>query len=545
MTGTPTAGRYGSPPSSRTPASPRRPARSVARSVPGLLMAVLVTTAAVVGASARTPIMAMTGASSRQAVDVQRIDSFVRGEVARHGIPGLAIGVVDGNRTILARGYGTADSSGRAVTARTPFVLASVSKPLTATAVMQLVRAGRVDLDEPVQRYLPEFRVADRTASGRITVRDLLTHTSGLPASGCERDAATLQDFVASLSSVTLAASPGSRFIYCSGNYNILGRLVERVSGESFGRYIQRHVFGPLRMTDSYTSEAPARADGLAQGHRWIFGEVTAMHHYNPSGVPSGYLISSAQDMSHFLSASMDGGQYGQTRLLSSRTAAAMQRRQVDSGDGSSYGLGWRQGSLGGVPAVYHFGENYDTETLVFMEPQNRRGAVILSNGQGILATMGYRSIENGVARLLDGRPARAGAVSVPTLYAGFDIVAFASLALAFLPLVRLGRWASRLAQRPRLRVRSAVRIAVEVAVPVVVVVLVRLFIGMIGASWHEILLLVPDVVGWLLALCAVVLVTGLLHAIIATRVLSRRRARSSSAVTPDQSRTGQPLASL
>jgi hypothetical protein len=179
------------------------------------------------------------------------------------------------------------------------------------------------------------------------------------------------------------------------------------------------------------------------------------------------------------------------------------------------------------------------------MEPQNQRGAVILSNAQGILATTAYRSIENGVARLLDGRPAEPTAVSVPTIYAGFDILAVASLALALLPLLRMRRWATRLAQQPRLRKRTVVRIAAEVATSTLVVVLIRIFIGLIGASWHEILLLVPDVVGWLLTLCAVVFLTGLLHASIATRVVWRRRTRRSTPAAPDQPRTQQPLASL
>jgi CubicO group peptidase (beta-lactamase class C family) len=525
----------------------RRSARGRRRPcfVPLVLTAVLLAVLGLATVSGHVPATA-TEASSSAEIDLQRIDAFVGAQVQRHGIPGLAIGVVDRGRTIMARGYGTADSSGRPVTAQTPFVLASVSKPITATAVMQLVDAGRVRLDAPVRTYLPEFRVADPGASGRVTVRELLTHTSGLPASGCERDATTLRGFVASLRDVSLDATPGSRFIYCSGNYNILGLLVEKVSGQPFGRYVQRHIFQPLDMSHSYTSEGPAQEHGLAQGHRWIFGEVTPLHHYNPSGVPSGYLVSSVQDMSHFLTASLNSGRYRQQRVLSSRAVAAMQRGQVDAGDGSSYGLGWRQGTLGGVSAVYHFGENYDTETLAFMEPQNGRGAVILSNAQGLLATMAYRSIEYGVARLLDGRDPAAATFSVPTLYAGFDTLVVASLALALLPVFRIRRWAARLAAQRRLRAWTAVRIALELAIPVLVVVMLKVFIGMIGATWHEIFLLVPDVVGWLLSLCCAVIATGLLHTAIALRLVTARRHRhSSNPSSPDPARTDVPVPSV
>ena len=95
-------------------------------------------------------------------------------------IPGLALGIVEGDRIVHMRGFGKADESGRAVSPQTPFVIGSLSKSVTALAIMQLVEAGKVDLDAPVQRYIPWFRVADERASAQITVRHLLNQTSGL-----------------------------------------------------------------------------------------------------------------------------------------------------------------------------------------------------------------------------------------------------------------------------------------------------------------------------------------------------------------------------
>jgi hypothetical protein len=287
-------------------------------------------------------------------------------------------------------------------------------------------------------------------------------------------------------------------------------------------------VYAPLGMSRSFTSEAVARAHGLAQGHRWVFGEITPLEHYNPSGLPSGYLISTAQDMSRFLSASIDAGRYGRPRLLSARAATAMQRPQVRTGDGTTYGLGWRQGALGGVPAVYHFGENYDTETLVFMEPRSGRGAVILINGQGLLATTAMRSIEYGVARLLAGGSPGRPVMAVRTMYAGFDTLVIVSTALALLPLIRMRRWGDKLARSQRPRRRTLVRIVAELTVPVLVLFAARFVIGMIGATWHEMFLLVPDLVGWLWAPCLTVLATGVVHAAVATRH-SRDRAQHGS----------------
>jgi CubicO group peptidase (beta-lactamase class C family) len=100
--------------------------------------------------------------------------------MAAQRIPGLALGIVEGDRVAYTRGFGTADESGAAVTPQTPFIIGSVSKSVTALAVMQLVEAGKIELDAPVQRYLPWFRVGNDEASAKITVRHLLNHTSGL-----------------------------------------------------------------------------------------------------------------------------------------------------------------------------------------------------------------------------------------------------------------------------------------------------------------------------------------------------------------------------
>ncbi|HZG68401.1 MAG TPA: serine hydrolase domain-containing protein, partial [Herpetosiphonaceae bacterium] len=279
----------------------------------------------------------VTATSRTSAPYVANIDAFVRDQVERHGIPGLSLALVDGDQIVHLGGYGKADQTGRAVTPQTPFVVASVSKPMTALAVMQLVEAGTVELDAPVQRYLPTFRVADPVASAQITVRHLFQHTSGIPNTACDTraDAATLEQYVAELQTVKLAAPVGTRHIYCSGNYNVLGRIVEAVSGQSFGDYMQQQVFAPLEMRHSFASEQEARQDGLAQGYRWVFGRLVPFHErYNTSQLPSGYLISSAEDLAHFLLAQLNGGRFGSTTVLSPAGIAAMQAPGVSTGSG-------------------------------------------------------------------------------------------------------------------------------------------------------------------------------------------------------------------
>jgi CubicO group peptidase (beta-lactamase class C family) len=127
----------------------------------------------------------MAGAAAPAATDpaFAAIDVFVEAERQAQGIPGVALGIVHNGEIVHLQGFGWADGSGRPVTPTSLFQVNSVAKSFTATAVMQLVEAGKVGLDAPVQRYLPSFRVADPTASAQITVRHLLTHTSGIPSS--------------------------------------------------------------------------------------------------------------------------------------------------------------------------------------------------------------------------------------------------------------------------------------------------------------------------------------------------------------------------
>src|SRR3989454_5496926 len=307
------------------------------------------------------PVAAAPHGPQAGAPDIASIDAYISAQMQANHIPGVALGLVHDDQIVHLRGFGSADQGGRAVTPHTPFMLASVSKSFTALAIMQLVESGKVELDAPVQRYLPWFRVADPVASARITVRHLLYHTSGIPSSGyaCRADQVTisLEQYVRSLATLSLDRPVGSRPDYCSTNYDVLGLIVQTVSGQPYGTYVQQHVFAPLQMHDSFASEQEARRDGLAQGHRWIFGVLSPFDFYPVSQVPAGGLISSVQDMTHYLVAQMNGGRFGSTSVLSSAGIATMHAPAVPrEGRPDSYGMGWVNGPLAGVPAIWHGG---------------------------------------------------------------------------------------------------------------------------------------------------------------------------------------------
>jgi hypothetical protein len=188
------------------------------------------------------------------------------------------------------------------------------------------------------------------------------------------------------------------------------------------------------------------------------------------------------------------------------------------------YGLGLVRGSIGGVPVIHHDGVDPGIRTFLFIEPESRRGAVLLFNSWGLVADAAFTEIETGVARLLAGQePAPAASLSVPTLYLIVDAVLAALLALALWPLLRLRHWERRLRQRQQAgrpqRLRVGLRLGWEVGVPLILLMGVRLALNIAGAqSWYEGLITFPDFITWLWAISLLVLLTGVLHGVLAFR---------------------------
>jgi CubicO group peptidase (beta-lactamase class C family) len=359
-------------------------------------------------------------ATSRMQVsapDFAAIDKFVEAEMKAQRIPGLALGIVQGNQIVHLKGFGIADPSGRAVTPQTPFIMGSLSKSFTALAIMQLVEAGKVELDAPVQRYIPWFRVADEAASAKITVRHLLNQTSGLSGktgksfqgSGDTSDEA-LERAVRKLSNAQLFAPPGTTHQYSTINYSVLGLIVQNVSGQSFESYIQEHIFDPLEMRYSFTSQTEAQPQGLAAGYYYWFGfPAPADLPYNRSLVPAGFLISSAEDMTHYLIAQLNEGRYDGTTVISPAGMAEMHQPAVPQGGPDTfYGMGWFVGPVNGISAFYHDGTTFNFHANMVLLPDNQWGVMVLMNAENSMDDLTTRfrmaSIADGVSSLLVGQ---------------------------------------------------------------------------------------------------------------------------------------------
>jgi hypothetical protein len=191
------------------------------------------------------------------------------------------------------------------------------------------------------------------------------------------------------------------------------------VSGQSYERYVQEHVFRPLGMRNSFTAEGEAEPRGLATGHNYRFGRPAAVDlPYNRGLLPAGYLISSAEDMGRYAIAQLSGGRLGGTAVLSRAGTAELQRPAVETPeDGTSYGMGWFVGPVNGIPAVFHQGETFSYHANAVLLPGSDQGVVVLMNAENSLdlfvrGRMG--SIAEGVASLLEGEEPPAPPSSLP-----------------------------------------------------------------------------------------------------------------------------------
>ena len=313
---------------------------------------------------------------------VDGLDAVVEQEMSAAGVPGVAYAVVtEGQPTSVgARGVRRLGEDDE-VTPDTPFVIGSISKSFTALAVMQLVEAGDLDLDTTLAETLDEL--ADRPAAD-ITTRQLLSHTSGFSTLQGNasyprvegRDA--LERRVAHLADVAPDHEPGERWEYSNLNYQLLGRVVEVVSGQAYDAYVAAHVLRPLGMTHSFVADGQVH-DEMATGHRPWFGTRRALAPGPTERVsaPQGGVVASAADLARYLQTMMNG----RDDVLSADGKAQMMR---PAGPASPhYGLGWFVDP--GSGQVWHGGTTPGVETLATMRPDRGTGAVVLTNaGSGI-----------------------------------------------------------------------------------------------------------------------------------------------------------------
>ncbi len=391
-------------------------------------------------------LLAAPRAARAETPDALAIEAYVRGEMAAIGVPGCALALVHGDDVVFASGIGVADvRTGERVTARTPFLIASNTKSFTALAVAQLAEDDLLDLDDPVQRHLPEFTLADEGGAAPITLRHLLNHTSGLSRQvglvGMYDDL-NPAGHVAALAHTRPERAAGERYEYSNANYRVLDAVIERVSGVTYAEHLQARVFAPLDMVDGRASEAQARQAGLSAGHRLWFGEPRA--ELLPI-ISEPVLALSARDHAHALILHTNSGVYGGLRVVSEASLGALHTPP----QGSKYAMGWKQSEVDGVPILRHSGAAANFRAEMFLVPERRLGGALLCNAYHHLTHEDYLRIARGFASMaLGGGAPQVEEPGFQERLQGIVLVASIPLLGSLLKLLWTPWWRRRMTRR-------------------------------------------------------------------------------------------------
>lgn len=310
-------------------------------------------------------------------------DSIVGRWMSEHHLPGVVLTVVRDGRVVLARGYGVADVVRRTpVRPATRFQIASVTKSFTAVAAMMLVEEGRLALDAPVERYLPEVPAAWRP----VTVRQLLGHTSGIPSiAAFERPPCAVGrapadyrpgDVLGEVACLPLVFAPGERWAYGDTGYYLLGRLIEALTGGSYEAFLRARMFAPLGMADTHLQRRPPLPD-VAQGYRWTAGRYEAVPPFDPMvDEANGALVSTVLDLVRW-DAALDAH-----RLLAAATRDTMWTPVPVRTGAAPYGLGFGLTPFAGRRRVGHTGGGGGFATAFSKFPDDRLTVIMLANGE-------------------------------------------------------------------------------------------------------------------------------------------------------------------
>ena len=324
----------------------------------------------------------------------QELVAFVEEAAKAYGVPGISVGVLyEGVETYAGCGVTNADNP-VPVDEGTLFHIASATKSFTATALLRLAAAGRVDLDAPVRRYVPELVLADEGHAERITVRHLLNHTAGFDWNLIDTDEGdgSLAGFVAKLGSLSLIAEPGARASYSQAGYNVLGRVIENVTGQSYEKAMADLVLVPLALDDTVYELDEVVRRKFAIGHkRQEDGSLRTASPWKayPAGSrgnnPGGGGVSTSRDLLRWarfhLGESVGAGQ----TVLSVENRRVMQSPSAElrgSSLGDAFGFGWFLKDIGGVATFGHGGSGNGQFAELLVVPERGFAIAALSNSQ-------------------------------------------------------------------------------------------------------------------------------------------------------------------
>jgi CubicO group peptidase (beta-lactamase class C family) len=307
-----------------------------------------------------------------------KVDDLVRNEMQRHPIPGLALEIVQNGKPAKIAGYGVANLEWHvAVTPETVFEIGSVTKQFTAAAILLLAQEGKLSVDDKLSRYLKD--TPERWTN--ITLRHLLTHTSGLKnytgLAGFELTRHLTQaQFIRGIGSEPLDFQPGAKWSYCNTGFNLLGDVIENVSGQGYWQFMHERIFGPLGMSSTTHRDPRAIIPSRAGGYETNRAGHYVNRDYDLTDIFSaGAIVSTVLDLAKWNAALDDHS------LLTAATEQEMWTPvRLNNGKTHAYGFGWFLDPLQGWQNIGHSGSTSGFSASLQRFPQDGLAVIVLTN---------------------------------------------------------------------------------------------------------------------------------------------------------------------
>jgi CubicO group peptidase (beta-lactamase class C family) len=318
----------------------------------------------------------------------EKVDPVIQQVMKSYDLPGMAIAIVKDDEIVYAKGFGVKNLETKdPITAKSLFHMASVSKPFSATAIMQFVEQGKVKLDDPVVKYLPYFKINDERHK-EITISQMLSHISGMPDvfdyewDKPEYDDGAAERYVRSLADKELIAVPGETFAYSNMAFEVLGDLIAKVAGMSFEDYVKTNILDPLDMKESTFLKKQVSPELATTPH--VMGlkiEISDIYPYHRAHAPSSTLHSSALEMCNWAIANMNRGTFKGKRILKPESYDVLwEPAKLNNGKTVRSGLSWFLRTYREIDTVFHSGGDVGYRTFFVMMPEKKAAAVVLSN---------------------------------------------------------------------------------------------------------------------------------------------------------------------
>ncbi|OOZ84507.1 serine hydrolase domain-containing protein [Bacillus cereus] len=367
------------------------------------------------------------------------LDKYIEKFIKEQNIPGASVAIVHKKDVFFTKTIGITGESEKKVTSKTPFAIGSISKSLTALAIVKLIEDKKLKLEDPVQRYLPWFKLKDSQISSNITIQHLLTHTSGIStyeglalSDKQSQNSTALKENVMKLSNVKLTAPPGEKYQYSNANYIVLGALIEGVTNETYSSYMEKNIFQPLNMNGAAASKEIAYEKDYLTGYQSWFGiPRKSVVSYDNAGAPYGYITANLEDMIQFL---MFLNRKEHTQFLKKENIDLYLSSLYKINSEKSYGFGLRTTNINdGEKMIWHSGSTPDARAEMFTLNNSGWSGVILTNKNHVLEEPALSVLKNGIISILNGEEPVDIPKNIPFIQIVMSIVIFALFSISIM----------------------------------------------------------------------------------------------------------------